>query len=62
MMGYRKNRRRKWNSYKSVAAWFLSLAMLLDCIPVSALAEEPNYAEEIQEAFQDDDQEGVHGR
>ena len=57
MMGYRKNRKYGWISYKGFIAWFLTLAMLLDCIPMSALAEEPYYAEEAQETFQEDVQE-----
>ena len=54
MMGYSKNRRCRRIRYRRFAAWLLSLAMLLDCFPVSALAEEPDYVDEYQDDYQED--------
>ena len=45
-MKYRINRRFRLSSCKRLLAWFLSLAMLLDCLPSYALADEQGYAEE----------------
>ena len=48
MMKDRNNRRHGLNRWKRFFAWLLCLSMLMDCLPVSALAGEPDslYAEE----------------